>query len=471
MRPLGGIVFGRIADVKGRKFVLIFTMLIMAGGSFLIAVLPGYGQIGVFASLIFLLVRVAQGFAHGGESATANSYIAEIALARRRGFWGSIVFVAIYGGSVLAYTVGGVITNVFSEAAVSDWAWRIPFALGGLLALVALWMRRGMVESDVFEADDQAEAVAPVPVDRGRVARAIVLVVLMTSGITAAHYTWTSYASTLAITERGMDAQTAYWATVGAQIIALVSLPFWGLLSDRIGRRPVLIGFGVLMAILQYPLMGMITAAGWSLFIASTLALLVVSMAGALLSAVLSEAFPTKVRTQGIGFAYSVSVAVFGGTAPYLNGLFNSLDLSWLSSGWVILLCLATIVAVVKLPETKGKDLKRDLSRSWADDTSADKRVDDRSTRARMRFSALTPFLGEWAGRRPVCRRGGGAQARFSAKGLCADPFVGEQTRASALAPCLAPGLGERRCAGDARAGGAADQRLDPRFVGGDSIH
>lgn len=357
MRPLGGIVFGKIADVKGRKFVLIVTMLIMAGGSFLIAVLPTYGQIGVFASLILLLIRVAQGFAHGGESATANSYIAEIAPAHKRGFWGSIVFVAIFGGSVVAYTIGGVITNVFSEAAVSDWAWRIPFALGGLLALVALWMRRGMVESDVFEADEAEETVAPTPLDRGRVARAIVLVVLMTSGITAAHYTWTSYASTLAITERGMDAQTAYWATVGAQIIALVSLPFWGFLSDRIGRRPVLIGFGVLMAILQYPLMGMITDTGWTLFVASTLALLVVSMAGALLSAVLSEAFPTKVRTQGIGFAYSVSVAVFGGTAPYLNGLFNSLDLSWLSSGWVVLLCLATIVAVVKLPETKGKDL------------------------------------------------------------------------------------------------------------------
>ena len=357
MRPLGGIVFGKIADVKGRKFVLIVTMLIMAGGSFLIAVLPTYGQIGVFASLILLVIRVAQGFAHGGESATANSYIAEIAPAHKRGFWGSIVFVAIFGGSVVAYTIGGVITNVFSEAAVSDWAWRIPFALGGLLALVALWMRRGMVESDVFEADEAEEVAAPTPLNRGRVVRAIILVVLMTSGITAAHYTWTSYASTLAITERGMDAQTAYWATVGAQIIALASLPFWGILSDRIGRRPVLIGFGVLMAILQYPLMGMITDTGWTLFVASTLALLVVSMAGALLSAVLSEAFPTKVRTQGIGFAYSVSVAVFGGTAPYLNGLFNSLDLSWLSSGWVVLLCLATIVAVVKLPETKGKDL------------------------------------------------------------------------------------------------------------------
>lgn len=356
MRPLGGIVFGKIADRRGRKFVLIVTMLIMAGGSFLIAIMPGYGQIGIFASIMLLLVRVAQGFAHGGESATANSYIAEIAPAHRRGFWGSIVFVAIFGGSVLAYTIGGIITNVFSEAAVGDWAWRIPFALGGLLALVALYMRRGMIESDVFEAEE-ADTAAAVPLDRRRVARAIVLVVLMTSGITAAHYTWSSYASTLAITERGMDAQTAYWATVGAQIIALISLPFWGALSDKIGRRPVIIGFGLLMAVFQFPLMAMITSAGWTLFVASSVALLIVAMSGALLSAVLSEAFPTKVRTQGIGFAYSVSVAVFGGTAPYLNGLFNSLDLSWLSSGWVILLCLGTVIAMVLLPETKGKDL------------------------------------------------------------------------------------------------------------------
>lgn len=245
---------------------------------------------------------------------------------------------------------------MFPESTVGDWAWRIPFALGGLLALVALYMRRGMVESDVFEAEEVN--TAPVaPLDRGRVARAIVLVVLMTSGITAAHYTWSSYASTLAITERGMDPQTAYWVTVGAQIIALVSLPFWGALSDKIGRRPILIGFGVLMAVLQYPLMSMITDAGWTLFVASTVALLVVSMSGALLSAVLSEAFPTRVRTQGIGFAYSISVAVFGGTAPYLNGLFNSMDLSWMSSGWVVLLCLLTVFAVFKLPETKGKEL------------------------------------------------------------------------------------------------------------------
>lgn len=356
MRPLGGFVFGKIADRKGRKFVLITTMLIMAGGSFLIAVMPGYAQVGAVASFVLLLIRVAQGFAHGGESATANSYVAEIAPANRRGFWGSIVFVAIFGGSVLAYTVGGVITNFFSDDSVANWAWRIPFFLGGLLALVALYMRRGMVESDVFEAEGEAGADAPPP-DRKQVSRSILLVVLMTAGITAAHYTWSSYVSTLAITDRGMDPQSAYWATVGAQCVALVSLPFWGLLSDRIGRRPVLIGFGVLMAILQYPLMGMITSAGWTLFVSSSIALLVVAMAGALLSAVLSEAFPTKVRTQGIGFAYSVSVAVFGGTAPYLNGMFNSIDLSWMSSGWVILLCLLTVIAVVVLPETKGKNL------------------------------------------------------------------------------------------------------------------
>ncbi len=311
---------------------------------------------------------MAQGFAHGGESATANSYIAEIAPAHRRGLWGDIVFVAIFGGSVLAYTVGGAVTNLFPETAVTDWAWRIPFALGALLALVALWMRRGMIESEVFAAEDAtlaeaaADTAAPTPalppaLDRRRVARSIVLVVLMTAGITAAHYTWSSYASTLAITERGMDPQAAYWATVGAQVIALVSRRSGE--PCRIGSAgaPSSSDSGVLMAVLQYPLMGMITSVGWTLFLASSIALLVVAMAGALLSAVLSEAFPTTVRTQGIGFAYSISVAVFGGTAPYLNGLFNSLGLPWLSSGWVILLCGRTIAAGALLPETKGADL------------------------------------------------------------------------------------------------------------------
>src|SRR5699024_9299824 len=139
-RPLGGFVFGRLADRKGRKFILITTMLIMAGGSFFIGIMPTYATIGVWASVLLLLTRLVQGFAHGGESAAANTYIAEIAPASRRGMWSSIAFIAIFAGSVLAYVIGGALTSVMGENVVTEWGWRVPFLLGGVLALVALWM-------------------------------------------------------------------------------------------------------------------------------------------------------------------------------------------------------------------------------------------------------------------------------------------------------------------------------------------
>lgn len=359
MRPLGGIVFGRIADKKGRKFVLITTMLMMAAGSLVIGLMPTYATVGVWASVILLLARVGQGFAHGGESATANTYVAEIAPPNRRGMWGSIVFVAIFAGSVLAYTVGGTVTAVLEESQVSAWGWRIPFLLGAFLALAALYLRKGMDESDVFHEENNAAAdIKPTPLARKQVVRAILLMIAMTSGITAAHYTWTSYASTYAITQQGMSASAAYWSSVIAQVVALVSLPFWGRLSDKVGRRPMIIGFAAVMILIQLPLMRMISSEPWTLLVASSLALLVVAVPGALLAATLSENFPTKVRTQSIGFAYSISVAVFGGTAPYLNALLIELGVGWMSSVYIMFLCACTAVAVWLMPETKGIHLK-----------------------------------------------------------------------------------------------------------------
>ncbi len=361
MRPLGGVIFGNMADRHGRKIVLITTMLMMAGGSLAIAVMPTYGAIGAWASVLLVLVRMLQGFAHGGESATVYTYVAEIAPKNRRGLWGSVVFVAIFGGSVLAYAVAGGVTSVLGAGSVAEWGWRIPFVLGGLLALAALYMRRNMEESEVFHAHKAAAAttpVAPTTRSRSQVTRAILLMIAMTSGITAAHYTWTSYASTYAITEQGMNPDIAFWMTMVAQMIALITLPFWGMLSDRIGRRPLMIGFSVLMFAVSIPLNRMITDAGWTLLVASATALVIVAIPGALLAAVLAENFPTRVRTRAIGFAYSISVAVFGGTAPYLNALFNSLDLGWLSGAYVMVLCVCTAVACFIMKETKGMDLK-----------------------------------------------------------------------------------------------------------------
>ncbi|MFD0262384.1 MFS transporter [Kitasatospora indigofera] len=356
MRPLGGVVFGGVADRRGRKFVLVTTMLMMAGGSLVIGLMPTYTSIGAWASLILLLARMTQGFAHGGESATANTYIAEIAPDERRGLWGSIVFVAIFGGSALAFSVGGAVTSVLSRSEVAQWGWRIPFLLGALLALAALYLRRSMDESEVF-TDEKSNAETR-PLSKGQVARAILLVIMMTSGITAAHYTWTSYVSTYAITQKGMDAGVAYWCSVGAQCIALVTLPLWGHLSDRVGRRPLMITFAVLMATLQIPLKGLIGSPGWTLLVAGSVALTLVAVPGALLSATMAENFPTRVRTQAIGFAYSVSVAVFGGTAPYLNQLFISLDVARLSNFYIMLLCAFTGIACSLMRETKGIHLQ-----------------------------------------------------------------------------------------------------------------
>ncbi|MET0900191.1 MAG: MFS transporter [Mycobacterium sp.] len=356
MRPLGGIVFGRIADKRGRKFVLVTTMLMMATGSLLIGLMPTYGAIGAWASALLLLARMMQGFAHGGESATAYSYVGEIAPPNRRGMWGSVAFIAIFGGSVLAYTVGGIITTTLSESAVGQWGWRIPFLLGSLLALFALYLRRSMDESDVFDADQQTDDQPAIP--RKTVARAVLLMIGMTSGVTAAHYTWTSYVSTYAITQQDMNPDTAYWMLVIAQVIALVSLPFLGRLSDSIGRRPMLAAFAVLMFCLQIPLTMLISSEGWTLLLATTVALLVVATAGSILSSTLSESFPTRLRTQAIGFAYSFSVAVFGGTAPYLNQLFLGFDLGWVFGVYIMVLAALTGVACFFMKETKGVRLE-----------------------------------------------------------------------------------------------------------------
>lgn len=367
MRPLGGIVFGRIADVKGRKHVLIITMLMMAGASLLIGVLPSYDSIGIWASVLLLLSRMIQGFAHGGESATAYSYVAEIAPPHRRGMWGSLVFVAIMGGTVVAYGVGGGITALMSESTVAAWGWRIPFLLGALFALFVLYLRSSMEESDVFDTAEIIEQqggaeVAPEVVttfSRGRLARAIALVVAMVSGITVAHYTWSSYASTFAITQRDMDANAAFWMIFGSQLIALCTLPLWGLLSDKIGRRPVIFIFAAGTIVTTPFLMGMINDRPWTLFVASLIAMTFVAAAGSILSSFMSEAFPTKMRSAGIGFAYSLSVAVFGGSAPYLNAQFIAWDLYWLISAYIIGLCVCTVIATALMKESKGSDLHK----------------------------------------------------------------------------------------------------------------
>lgn len=355
MRPVGGVVVGRVADRRGRKVVLVTTLLLMGAGSFAIGVAPTFDTVGVGASVVLLVARLAQGFAHGGETATSNSYISELAPPDRRGRWSSLSYAAVLGGTVVAFVIGYGLIALLGQEAVAAWAWRVPFLLGGVLAIVVLVLRRSMEESEVYTGQDAA-APAP-PASRRALVRGVVTGVALICGLTVFQYTWLSFVPNFAIVSIGMPAQQTYLAMIGALVVGLLCLPLWGRLTDQLGRRPLVIGWAVLVAALQLPLFGLATVSPWTLFLASAAAWALATMTGALQAAALAELFSTRNRTFGIGLAFSVSVALFGGTAPYLNQWLYSQDLGLVAGLYVIGCALVTGVAGWLMPETRGVDL------------------------------------------------------------------------------------------------------------------
>jgi MFS transporter, MHS family, alpha-ketoglutarate permease len=369
-RPFGGWLFGWIADRRGRKLSMTLTVALAALGSLAIGLSPNYATIGIGASIILVLARLAQGLAHGGELPSAQTYIAEAAPKERRGLWSTLIYFSGTIGQLAGTLLAAVLSTWLSRESMNAFGWRAPFILGGVFGLYALYMRLRMHETEVFvdEAvhdDPTAAGEAHLHTKKGAIwqtvkdhPKLLFQVVGMTVGATVLYYAWAISAPAYAINVLHVPAAGALWAGVAAQVVFLIVLPIWGIVSDRIGRKPVLITALVGVAVLSYPLNAMLDTSPWSLFFAMSIALIFLGGFTAVGPAVFAEIFPTRIRAVGLAVPYSIAVALFGGTAPYLQTYFADLQMTSTFVGYSVALGLISGLVILTLPETKGIDLK-----------------------------------------------------------------------------------------------------------------
>jgi len=328
VRPIGGWLFGHLGDHYGRRQALMLSVLLMCFGSLMIAATPTYASIGVAAPVLLGLARMIQGLSLGGEYGTSATYLSEIADERHRGFYSSFQYVTLIGGQLCAILVLLLLEQVFlTNAQLKAWGWRIPFAIGALLAVVALLMRRNLPETDQFVAarglvrrESSISALRRYP-------REVMTVVGLTMGGTTAFYTYTTYMQKFLKLSVGLSDQQTTFVTAGSLIFALILQPTYGALSDRIGRKPLLIWFGVTGTLFTIPLLLALQSTKSALvaFLLVCGAWLIVAGYTSINAVVKAELFPTRIRATGVGVPYAVTVSVFGGTAESIALWFKSI--------------------------------------------------------------------------------------------------------------------------------------------------
>jgi MHS family alpha-ketoglutarate permease-like MFS transporter len=318
-RPVGAWLMGLYADRRGRKAALTLSVAVMCGGSLIIAVCPGFETIGVAAPAILVLVRLLQGLSLGGEYGASATFLSEMAGRERRGFWSSFQYVTLIAGQLLALGVLIVLQHLLSDAQLNAWGWRIPFAVGGVLAVTVFWLRRRLEETPSFrvhEAQSGGERTRTMWLFL-RHPREALIVFGLTAGGTLAFYAYTTYMQKFLVDTSGFSKTAATEITAAALFIFMLVQPIVGAISDRIGRRPVMIGFGVLGVLATWPIFTTLarTADPAVAFALIMGALLIVSGYTAVNAVVKAELFPTGVRALGVALPYAIANSIFGGTA------------------------------------------------------------------------------------------------------------------------------------------------------------
>lgn len=328
VRPIGGWLFGHLADHYGRRTSLMLSVLLMCFGSLMIAVTPTYGSIGVAAPVLLGLARTIQGLSLGGEYGASATYLSEVADRDHRGFYSSFQYVTLIGGQLCAILVLLLLQQLFlTPDQLRAWGWRIPFVIGALLAVIALVMRRNLHETDDFVASravtrrtSSVRALVKYP-------REVLLVVGLTMGGTTAFYTYTTYMQKFLRLSVGLNDIQTTMVTAGSLIFALCLQPTYGAISDRIGRKALLIWFGVMGTVCTIPLLDTLeaTRSGFTAFVLIAGAWTIVAGYTSINAVVKAELFPTSVRATGVGLPYAVTVSIFGGTAESIALWFQSI--------------------------------------------------------------------------------------------------------------------------------------------------
>jgi MFS transporter, MHS family, alpha-ketoglutarate permease len=359
MRPIGGAVLGAYADRHGRKNGLALSVGLMAGSSLVIAACPGYATIGIAAPVVLVLARLAQGFAAGGEFGSASTFLIESAAPARRGFAGSWQHFAVNAGVLVAALVAAVLTAVVDPAGMAEWGWRAGFAVTGLLGLVVLWLRLALSETQAFTktVENEQRARHPFVAVLREHRRPALLVVGIAMAGNLCVYLWLVIFPTLAHLRSGLSLRDGFAASVISIVVSLVAIPFVGKLSDRVGRKPVLIAFAGGSALFAWPALHFLGDDFWGATLIVTIGMLLSSGFAATCASVMAEQFPASVRATGVALPYAFSVALFGGTLPYIvTALAGAHSLSYL---WIYIaaVCLVGVVVYARMPETLGKTL------------------------------------------------------------------------------------------------------------------
>ncbi|MFJ8160389.1 MFS transporter [Streptomyces sp. NPDC096136] len=362
MRPVGGWILGRAADRHGRKSALTLTVTMMSAAALLIAVAPTYGQAGYFGAVVLLLARLLQGMSIGGEYAASATYLTEASARDRRGLGSSFQYVSMTCGQLLGLAILITMQHTLTKEQLGSWGWRVPFALGAVFAVVVFWLRRRLQETDAFKEDgahdDSARGSLKALWEHRRQAG---LVMALTLGGTVAYYTYTTYLTKYLVGSAGMAKTTATLVSFTALALFAALQPLAGMLSDRIGRRPLLITFAVGCTVGTYPIMTALGSASsyWSALGLSLLALVIVTGYTSINAAVKAELFPTRVRALGVALPYAVANALFGGTAEYVALWFKNGGHEKMFFWYVSGCALVSLVTYVLMPDTRDAALSR----------------------------------------------------------------------------------------------------------------